>query len=453
MSAPDAPIDPQALTPALKTLLSKAAHYGADAADAVATHGRSLSLVVRGGELEDVDNSEGRDVGLRVMVGQRQACVSSSDISNASLDALAERAVAMARLAPEDPYCGLADDDRLETSPPYLELFDSHIMAPEALKARAIDVEKATLSVKGVTQAESASASWSSSAIFFMTSGGFASGWRSSRHDLGGMAIASNGDEMERDADYHGTRWFEDLRNAEDIGREAGKRAVARLGASQMASGQMPVMFDRRVSGRLISALLGAINGAAVARGISFLKDGLGESVFAPGIDIIDDPHMVRGHGSRPWDGEGVSTVRRKLIDNGKLTTWLHNSASAKQLDTVTTAHASRGIGSPPGISASNVFLSPGKHSPEALLKDVKKGLLIAEMFGPSLNHNTGDYSVGIAGYMIENGERGAPVSEVTVAGNLKDMFKSLVPANDLELRSSINAPSVLINSLTIAGS
>lgn len=452
MTAPDAPLDPDALAPALKILLAKAKHYGADAADAIATHGRSLSIVVREAELEDVDNSEGRDVGLRVIIGGRQACVSSSDVSERSLDALAERAVAMARLAPEDPYCGLAPEELLQKDPMDFQVFDPCMQSPEALKAKALEIEKAALSVKGVSQAESASASWSTSAVQFMTSAGFNGGWLSSRHDLAGMAIVSDDGNMERDMAYHGTRWLEDLKTPEEIGRKAGERAVARLRAAQLPSGEMPVLFDKRVAGGLIGSLLGAINGAAVARGISFLKDMMGEQIFAPGIDIIDDPHMLRGHGSRPWDGEGVRTQPLKLIDNGRLTTWLLNTPAAKQLGLETTGHASRGIGSPPSISSSNTYMAAGGLSPEDLMKKMEKGLLISEMFGPSFNQNTGDYSVGVAGFAIENGERAGAVSEVTIAGNLKDMFSTLIPANDLEFNGSVSAPSILIESLTLAG-
>ncbi|MGJ8562024.1 MAG: TldD/PmbA family protein [Alphaproteobacteria bacterium] len=452
MAALDAPIAPEALAPALKRLLSKAKHFGADSADAIATHGRSLSVSVREGALEDVDNSEGKDVGLRVMVGGRQACVSSSDFSDKSLDALAERAVDMAKLAPKDPYCGLAPKELLSTDARDLELFDPVLMTPEQLKIRALAVEKATLSVPGVAQAEGSSASWSTSGVYFMTSHGFESGVRTSRHDLGSMAIATEGDDMERDAEYHGARWFEDLRDAETIGTKAGQRAIARLGSVQMKSMQCPIMFDRRVAGSFVSALVGAINGAAIARGISFLKDELGKPVFAPGIHIIDDPHRLRGYGSRPWDGEGVATQKRNLIEDGKLTTWLLNLGAAKQLGLSTTGHANRGIGSPPGIGASNVHLAPGELSPEALMSGVQQGLFISEMFGPSLNHNTGDYSVGVAGFKIENGEKTSPVSEITVAGNLKDIFKTLVPANDLQFDGSTVSPSILVESLAIAG-
>lgn len=449
----DAPIAPEALAPAIKTLLSKAAEYGADSADAIASHGRSLTVAVRAGELEDVDNSEGKDIGLRVMVGQRQACVSSSDFSSASLDALAERAVAMARLAPEDPYCGLAEEKLLQKDTLDLALFDPETLLPEQLKARALEVEKAALSVSGVTQAEGASAGWSTSGVYFMTSAGFASGWRTSRHDMGVMALAVKDDDMERDADFDGARWLGDLKSCEMIGRSAGERAVARLGASQLASGQMPVMYDRRLAGGLVGAFLGAINGAAIARGISFLKDSMGEPVFGSHINIIDDPMMPRGHGSRPWDGEGVRPERRALVSGGNLTSWLLNTAAARQLGLTTTGHANRSIGSAPSIASSNCYMEAGPKTPQALMADMGHGLLVTDMFGPSLNQNTGDYSVGVAGFKIENGERTTPVSEITVAGNLKDIFKSMTPANDLEFDGPTAAPSLLIESMAVAGS
>lgn len=453
MPATDTPIIPETLAPALEVLLQKVAKHGADAADAVATHGRSLSLSVRGGELEDVDNSEGRDIGLRVMVGQRQACVSSSDLSEASLDALAERAVAMARLAPEDPYCGLADRDLLETQNADHEMFDPSLMTPETLKTRALEVEAATLSVPGVVQAEGTNAGWSTSGIYFMTSDGFAQGWRSSRHDLGGMAIATQDDQMERDYDYQGARWLEDLREPEVIGRLAGERAVSRLGSVQLPSGAMPVVFERRVAGNFLSAFIGAIAGSSIARGVSFLKDSMGDTLFSEDINIIDDPHMVRGHGSRPWDGEGVKTSRMNLVENGALTTWLLNSSTARQLGLKTTGHASRSIGSPPGVGATNTYFAPSAQSPEQLMHGIVHGLSVTEMFGPSFNQNTGDYSVGVAGFEIVDGEKTRPVSEITVAGNLRDMFKTLRVADDLVFDGATVSPTVLIESLAVAGS
>lgn len=452
-SKADAPLSETDLAPILSELLARAKFHGAETADAIATHGRSLSVTVRDRELEDVDNSEGKDIGLRVMIGQRQASVSSSDVSSLSIDKLAERAVAMARLAPEDPYCGLAPIELLQTKKPELQLFDSLTMTPAKLKARALDVEAATASVKGVSRAEGSSASWSSSAIYFKTSHGFEGGWRSSRHGLSGVAIAEKDGGMERDYSYEGARWFDDLPSPQSIGAEAGTRVVARMGAVKMKSGAMPVVFDRRVANSLIAAIFGAISGTSIARGTSFLKDKMGEQIFAPGISIIDDPHILRGHGSRPWDGEGIATRRHEIIKDGKLTTWLLNCGTAKQLGLTTTGHAMRGIGGPPGVSSTNSWLAAGTQSPAELYAQMGNGLLISEMFGPSLNNNTGDYSVGVAGFEIKNGQRGAPVNEITIAGNLTDMYRTLIPANDLKFDGSKCAPSVLVEGLTLAGS
>lgn len=452
-STADAPLSETALAPVLNELLARAKFHGAETADAIATHGRSLSVTVRDHELEDVDNSEGKDIGLRVMIGQRQASVSSSDVSSLSIDKLAERAVAMARLAPEDPYCGLAPKELLQSKKLDLQLFDDSQMTPAKLKARAHEVEAATETVKGVSRAEGSSASWSSSAIYFKTSHGFEGGWRSSRHGLSGVAIAELDGAMERDYAYEGARWLEDLPTPQSIGQEAGTRVAARMGAAQMKSGAMPIIFDRRVANSLIAAIFGAISGTSIARGTSFLKDKMGEQIFAPGINIIDDPHLIRGHGSRPWDGEGVVTQRHEIIKDGKLTTWLLNCGTAKQLGLKTTGHAMRGIGGPPGVSSTNSWLEAGNLSPEDLCLQMGNGLLISEMFGPSLNNNTGDYSVGVAGFEVKNGQRGAPVNEVTIAGNLLEVYKTLVPANNLKFDGSKCAPSVLVEGLTLAGS
>ena len=447
------PISAAALAPTLEKLLSRAKHYGASSADAIATHGRSSAIVVRGGELEDVDNSEGRDIGLRVIIGQRQACVSSSDISDMSIDQLAERAVAMAKLAPEDPYCGLADESQLTTHNVDLQLYDDTPMTPAQLKARALEVEASALAVKGVQQAEGANASHATSAIYFLTSHGFSQGWKSSRHGLSVSAIAEAGGAMERDYDYDGARWLEDLKTPEEIGRNAGQRTVARLGSQQMSSGAMPVIFDQRVSGSLVSAMIGSITGTSIARGVSFLKDKMGESLFSSNIQIIDDPLMVRGHGSRPYDGEGIAPVTRHLIKDGALQTWLLNCSSARQLGLETTGHATRGIGSPPAVAATNSYMENGNKTPVQLMADMGEGLFITEMFGPSLNANTGDYSVGVAGFKIENGQKAYPVSEITIAGNLLEMYKTLIPANDLIFDAATVAPTILTQGLTIAGS
>lgn len=451
---PTDPVTPENLAAPLEALLQKAKHYGASAADAVATHGRSLSVSVRDGALEDVDNSEGRDIGLRVMVGQRQACVSSSDISSASIEALAERAVAMARLAPEDPYCGLAQSAHLavERSAEKLDLYDPASPAPKKLKARAFELEAAATANKAIKQAEGASASYASSALYYMTSEGFAGGWRASRHGLSVAAFAEKDGAMERDYDSDGTRYLSDLRSPQDIGQSAAERALARLGSVQMESANLPVMFDQRLSGGLVSAMLGAISGSAISRGVSFLKNDLGKAIFHSDINITDDPFIIRGHGSRPWDGEGTAVKKQALIKDGVLQTWLLNCSAARQLKLTSTGHASRSIGAPPGISATNVTLHNGLKSRSELISDMGEGLLVMEMFGPSLNANTGDYSVGVSGFKIEGGQIAYPVSEITIAGNLRDMYRTVIAANDIVLDSSVNAPSLLCEGLTIAG-
>ena len=449
------PITAQALFPTLDALIKAAKDAGAQSADAVATHGRSLGIAVRDNALEDVESSEGRDIGLRVIIGHRQACVSSSDLSPASIQALAERAVAMAKLAPEDPYCGLPEASLLSKTggADALDVWDDTEMNPALLKSRAHELEAAALSIDGVAQAEGANASWSTSAFCYATSHGFRDGWRASRHSLSVSAIAQANGAMERDYDYESTRYFNALPDPEKIGRHAGTRAVARLGSRQIPSAALPIIFDERVSGALLSALLGAISGPAITRGVSFLKDELGKAVFAPHIQILEDPLLPRGDGSRPWDGEALNVKKRHIVEDGILKTWLLNMSSARQLDLAPTGHGTRGLGSPPGVSATNTWIAAGEKTPEQLMADIGEGFLISEMFGPSLNSNTGDYSVGVSGFKIENGARAFPVSEVTIAGNLKTMYKNMMPASDLKMDSATNAPSLLCEGLTLAGS
>ena len=448
------PVSLDALQAPLAALIRHARAAGATAADAVGIYGRSSSVTVRGGELEDVENAEGFDVGLRVLVGHRQASVSSSDLSPATLQRLAERAVAMARLAPEDPYAGLAPEARLSArrDAEGLDLFDATEPAPDTLKRRALEVEAAALGVPGVRQAEGASASYQWSAVRLMTSHGFDGGYRGSRHGLSVSAVAEADGAMERDYDYHSLRHAEDLRSPEDVGRLAGERAVRRLGSAPMESGAFPVIFDRRVSAALPGALIGAVTGSAVARGVSFLKGDRGEALFAPGIDIVDEPLRVRGLASRPFDGEGVAVERFPLIEGGVLQGWLLNTASARQLGLATTGHAARGLSGGPGISPSNMVVSAGELDRDALLREAGTGLLVREMFGPSLNSTTGDYSVGVSGTAIRGGELAEPVSEVTIAGNLRDVFRSMVAGSDTEWDREIAAPSLLVEGLTVAG-
>ena len=449
------PIKAEPLFPTLDALLKAARDAGAESADAVATHGRSLGIAVRDNALEDVESTEGRDIGLRVMIGKRQACVSSSDLSSQSIQALAERAVAMAKLAPEDPYCGLPDSSLLSApgGAAALDVWDDTEMNPVTLKARAHDVEAAALSVDGINQAEGANASWTTSAFAYGTSHGFRDGWRASRHGLSVSAIAERDGAMERDYDYDSTRYLGSLPDPKTIGQNAGQRALARLGSRQIPSAALPILFDERVAGSLLSALLGAISGPAITRGVSFLKEDLGKAIFAPHIQVLENPLLPRGMGSRPWDGEALAVKKRHIIENGILQTWLLNMSSARQLGLAPTGHATRGVGSPPGVSATNTWIEPGPKSPDQLMAEIGEGFLIAEMFGPSLNSNTGDYSVGVSGFKIEKGARAFPVSEVTIAGNLKDMFKTMVPASDLKMDGTTNAPTLLFEGLTLAGS
>ncbi|HEX6858721.1 MAG TPA: TldD/PmbA family protein [Caulobacteraceae bacterium] len=437
----------------LQDVVGAALKAGADGAEAVFAERRSLSVTVRLGDLEEVEREESRDLGLRVFVGRRQATVSGSDISPEARGKLVERAVAMARLAPEDPYAGFAPDERLARGAlSDLELFDDTEPTAETLEERARATEDACRAVEGVTNTDGGSAAWSSGAWRLVTSEGFSGLHRGSAFSLSVSAIAGEGSAMERGGEGRSTRWQTDLPSPEKIGAEAGRQAVRRLNARKIGSTTAPVIFENRIAASLLGPLIGAISGPAVARGTSFLKDRLGQPVFAKGIDIVDDPHKPRGLGSSPFDDEGVANARRALIDDGVLTTWLLNSASARQLGMETTGHASRGLAGPPGVSTSNLTLMPGDLDQAGLMREAGKGLLITSMFGPSLNGNTGDWSVGCSGFWFEDGEIAWPVTEITVAGNLKDIYARLVPGSDLEIRGSTNAPSLLIDALSVAG-
>ncbi|MGA0608229.1 TldD/PmbA family protein [Phenylobacterium sp. VNQ135] len=437
----------------LNDVVAAALKAGADAAEAVGAERRSLSVNVREGELEEVEREESRDLGLRVFVGRRQATVSGSDISPEARAKLVERAVAMAKLAPEDPYASLADPEALARGPlPDLDLYDPTEPTPEALEERARIAEAAARAQPKVTNSDGASGSWSSSRWILTTSAGFTGVHRASGFSIGASAIAGDESGMETGYDGRSARWEADLPAPDSLGAEAGRRAASRLGARKIASTTAPVIFENRLAASLMSPLIGAISGPAIARGTSFLKDKLGQPVFAPGVTITDDPHKRRGLGSSPFDDEGVRNQRRDLIEAGVLTTWLLNTSSARQLGLSTTGHASRGLAGPPGVSPSNLTLQPGERDLAGLMKDAGSGLLITSMFGPSLNGNTGDWSVGCSGFWFENGEITYPVSEITVAGNLIDIYGRLVPGSDLEFRGASNSPSLLVDKLAIAG-
>jgi PmbA protein len=442
--------DPQAI---LGTLLDEARRAGADAADALLVENVSSSVSYRLGKLEDVERSESADLGLRVFVGQKVAFVSSSDFSADGIAALPGRALAMARLAPEDKFAGLAPTDRLAREIPTLDLEDKTEPAPETLVAWAKDAEAAGLAVPGVTNSEGGGASYSRSAIALATSSGFFGGYAGTSHSIGVAMLAGEGTGMERDYDHATARHAGDLRGAADIGKRAGERAVARLSPRKVKSQSVPVVFDPRESSGLLGHLSGAISGSAIARGVSFLKDRMGTQVFAANISVIDDPHRIRGLRSKPFDGEGVANHRRAFIDKGVLTSWVLECASARQLGLQTTGHAARGTGGPPSPSVTNLYMEAGTLPVDELIGDIKQGFYVTELMGMGVNGVTGDYSRGAAGFWIENGKIAFPVSEITIAGNLKDMFLNLTPASDLEFHYGINAPTCRVEGMTIAGS
>ncbi|HYE00393.1 MAG TPA: TldD/PmbA family protein [Alphaproteobacteria bacterium] len=436
----------------LHTLVNAARKAGADAADALAVESASLSLSQRLGKPEKVERSESCDLGLRVFVGRRQAIVSSTDRSTRNLDALVERAVAMARAAPEDPYAGLADPDQIARAWPDLDLNDGDEPTAERLIGMAKVAEEAALAVDGVTNSEGAEGGWGRSTVAMAASNGFAGGYSLSRWSLGVSVLAGEGTGMERDYDYTGAVYASDLEPAEAIGRRAGERAVRRLNARKVPTCQVPVVFDPRVARGFLGTLSGAISGSAIARGVSFLKDRLGQPVFSPDVTVMDEPLLPRGLRSRPFDGEGLAVEGRAFIDRGVLTSWVLDLRSARQLGLRSTGHASRGTGGPPGPSVSNFYMQPGVVTVKELISDIKSGLYVTDMMGMGTNMVTGDYSRGAAGFWIENGELTFPVNELTVASNLHDMFRRLVPANDLNRRYGVDAPTVRIDGMTVAG-
>ncbi|WP_300541972.1 TldD/PmbA family protein [Maricaulis sp.] len=447
-SAPDA----ARLQEIAADLIDRARKAGADHAEASVAESRHTELSVRDGKLEDIERSEGLDAGVRVFVGQRQAGVAFSDLSEQGRQFTIERAITMAKAAPEDPYAALADSDRLCTDPPAMSLFEPVEWTPDELEVRAIAVEKAARAIEGVTMTDTAFASYGQGAAAYATTTGFNSGWRKSQFGYGASVIAGQNGVMERDYAATSARRIADLKSTEEIGAEAGERTARRVGPKKLKSGVMPVVFDRRVATAFLSAFCGAVSGPAVARGVSFLRDKMGEQIFAGGINIVDDPHRDWGHASCPFDGEGTVNRRANIIDDGRLTTWFLNSSAARQLQLEPTGHARRNMGGPPGAGPTNLHLEAGSQSRDDLIRGAGEGLLVTEMFGPSLNANTGDWSVGVSGYRIAGGEIDHPVSEITVAGNLIDIFARLVPASDLEFRGAVNAPSLCVDTISVGG-
>jgi PmbA protein len=444
-------LDQSALTDLAERLVTAARRAGADAADALAVRSISLAVEVREGAVEESERSEGDEVGLRVFVGRRQAVVSSNDVK-ADVAGLAERAVAMARAAPEDPFAGLADPAQLARDIPDLDLLDPDLPSVTLLEERAKRAESAALAVEGVTKSGGASASAGIGGMVLVTSEGFRGAYLNSGQSVSMTAIAGEGTAMERDYDYSSALHGADLEPPEKVGRSAGERTVERLNPRKVDTKRVPVVFDRRVAGSLVGHLAGAINGSAVARKTSFLKDRLGERLFRSGIDVIDDPRRRRGLRSRPFDAEGVVTRRLAVVEDGVLKSWFLDSATGRELGFATTGHAQRGVSSTPSPGSSNLHLSAGADTPEALLADIAEGFYVTDLIGMGVNQVTGDYSRGASGFWIENGRRSYPVSEVTIAGNLVEMFSALSPANDLEFRFGTNAPTLRVEGVTVAG-
>jgi PmbA protein len=433
-------------------LVEQARAAGADAADAIYIGERSSGVQVRKSELEDVHRSEGEEMGLRVFLGSKSASVASSDLSDEALGALVGRVLAMAGEAPEDRFAGLAPAELLMTGElPDLDNWDAEEPDPAALKARALEAETAALAVPGVTNSNGGTATAAASTIALATSHGFSGAYRASGHSCSAGVVAGEGSAMQRDQAWHSARHAEDLEDPAEIGRRAAMRAVARLGNVRIAPGKLPVLFEPRVANSLLGHFAAAIAGSAIARKSSFLLDKLGEQVFANGVAIHDDPLRKRGLRSRAFDSEGLPVRPVLIVDDGVLTTWMAASAEARQLGIQPTGHAARGVSGAPGAGPSNFYLAAGARSREELLSAFPRAILVTELIGMGVNPVTGDYSRGAAGFLVEHGEIVGPVSEITIASNLKDMFATLEPASDLRFRRGIDSPTLLVPEMTVA--
>lgn len=431
----------------------RAKQAGASEADALFVEGGSVSVTWRDGKLESLEHSEGGDFGLRVMIGKKQAVVSTSDHSAKALAEVVDRAVAMARAASEDPYCGLADPSEIATSFPALELADDYQPDVDVYIARAREAEDAALAVEGVTQCEGAHAGGGQTRIALAASNGFHGQYARTNYWVSASALAGADTAMERDHDYDSVVFQSDLASPATIGRNAGQWAVRNLGARKMPTCQVPVVFDPREARELLGAFLSAINGSAIARHTSFLVEAMGQQLFPDDITIIDDPFRPRGSRSKMFDAEGLMPAKRKLIDRGVLTSWIMDLRSSRQLGLKSTGHASRGVSGNPSPSATNAYFEAGALSPAELMKDIKDGFYVTELMGHGVSLVTGDFSQAARGFWIENGVITHPVNEMTIAGNLKEMFKNLNVANDLRFRYGIDAPTTRIDGMTVAGS
>lgn len=436
----------------LATLLSHARMAGADSADALVAESRSVQAALRQGALSDLERSETTEIGLRVLVGQQQASLATTDLNPKHFATLAQKAVSMAKVAPPDPYAGLPDKTQLATRFPDLDLYDAHERAAEVLIDAAREMDALARANPTISNVEEAGASTGSGLFHYAASNGFSGGYHTSSHGMSLVTIAGEGTSMVRDYGFSSAIHASDLRSPASVASEAIERTISRLGARKMPTGAVPVVFAPRIARSLVSTLLSAITGSAIARKSSFLIDALNTDIFSKAVTIVDDPHMQRGLRSKPFDGEGLACARHNIIDQGRLTTWLLNTASAKQLGLNSTGHATRGAGGVPGIGANNVAMLAGTLSPQDLIGDIQSGFYVTETMGFGVNTLTGDYSQGAAGFWIEKGQISFPVHEMTIAGNLSSMFKALIPANDLEYRYGIDAPTVRIDGMMVAG-
>ena len=427
----------------LNLLLDTAKKLGAESAAVMGGENTSINVAARLGKLENIERNESKSIGLQIIDNKRKVNLSSTNFNKDSLIELVESAMSMIKSIPEDEFCGLADKEMLYKGNLDLDLVDNHIPENDILLESSIEAEDSALSVNGVTNSEGASSSYSKSKIFLATSDGFYNYKEKTNYSASISVIAGKGTKMERDYEYQSKIHNKDLDAPKTIGEIAGNRAVSRLNPKKVKSNSVPIIFDPRVSGSLLSLFTGGISGQAVARGTSFLKDKMEKNIFKKDIQIIDDPHVLRGPGSRTFDGEGVESKKIKLVENGVLKSWLLSSQSARQLNLKTTGHSS-------GVS--NLYMEPGDKTNTELLSSIKEGFYVTEMMGMSFNQVTGDYSRGATGFWIEKGQKTYPVSEVTIAGNIIDMYSMLTPASDLKLITGIDAPTILIEKMMVAG-
>ena len=440
----------------MNLLIDTAIANGATSADCVLSRSRGVSITRRLGKDENIQRYEDFDTGLRVFVGNKISSVSTNENSEEALREVAKRAVEMAKIAPEDEYSFIASKELLQNFPIqegiFIDSYDSVEPSVDLIRNRASEVEDIALSVKGITNSDGADSSWGEGETLLMTSNGFFGSSKKSNHSVSVVVIAEKNGKMERDYDYSSKVYGEDLKDGKKIGREAAKKTLARIGAKKPVTGQYPVIFDPRVSRSIASHFASALNGSSIARKTSFLKDSLSHKIANESVTLIDDPFLKRGLGSRLFDAEGLGTSKHVLIKDGVLENWLLDLSSARQLDILPTANAKRGISGPPAPGTTNLILLPGEASPEGIISSISNGFYITDMIGSSVSMVTGDYSRGASGFWIKNGELSTPITEATIAGNLKDMFKTLKPANDLDFSHSINCPTLLIEDMTIAG-